>query len=173
MEEESNPRTKRSKEKISKVGSRSFVVLYDFKRIPKSDLFCGCNTLETGRSCFRGYRRRNFDRRRNGQVRAPRCRGSAEIVECKSSIKFSNTSVTSPTFKSSPIFSARLRFCMGLESQALSADERERVREEYRRLVNLPIREQRQTSIFTPRDSGDIFTDSQKNLHVHGRALIY
>lgn len=48
-------------------------------------------------------------RRWNGQVRAATAPG--EIVECKSGIKFSNTSVTFPISESSPIFSARLRFC--------------------------------------------------------------
>ena len=50
--------------------------------------------------------------------------GSGEIVECKSGIKFSNTSVT---FESSPIFSVRLRFCagQGSEFRALPLVERE------------------------------------------------
>lgn len=117
--------------------------------------------------CFAHFRQRASKlgetwkhRRWNGQVRAASAPG--EIVECKSGIKFSNTSVTSPISESSPIFSARLRFCTGEprpggRPRVRNADE----------FANPPIRVKRQTSQFLfPVFPAVIFADPLKNIRV-------
>lgn len=117
--------------------------------------------------CFAHFRQRASKlgetwkhRRWNGQVRA--ASAPSEIVECKSGIKFSNTSVTSPISESSPIFSARLRFCTGEprpggRPRVRNADE----------FANPPIRVKRQTSQFLfPVFPAVIFADPLKNIRV-------